>query len=264
MSTGSAAASSIASGPAPAEMPEPNRASRSVGRPASSATTARRAPSRRAVSASLAPFERAVTACTSKRSGSAANHRGGVGPDRSGRAEERDARSRRASPTRPRCRAGGAQQVAAQRRAGDEPGQSRRRRSSPSIRSSTPPWPGMMRPESFTPKRRFNADSRRSPACEAIGERRGENEAGRRCRLRRSARRRCRRRRLPRPGRSPRRTRSSSATRAARVLGRRARGRRNRRRCRSPRRRRGGREWRPSRCGSAWRSTMNAAQGIAT
>ena len=40
--------------------------------------------------------------------------------------------------------------------------------STPSTRSSTPPWPGMIVPESFTPKRRFTADSKRSPACAAI------------------------------------------------------------------------------------------------
>ena len=36
----------------------------------------------------------------------------------------------------------------------------------PSRRSSSPPWPGMMWLESLTPKRRFTADSKRSPSCE--------------------------------------------------------------------------------------------------
>src|SRR5206468_2957771 len=35
---------------------------------------------------------------------------------------------------------------------------------SPSTRSNSPPWPGIRSPESFTPKRRFSADSQRSPA----------------------------------------------------------------------------------------------------
>ena len=33
----------------------------------------------------------------------------------------------------------------------------------PSIRSSTPPWPGMRLPESFRSKRRLTQDSNRSP-----------------------------------------------------------------------------------------------------
>ena len=36
----------------------------------------------------------------------------------------------------------------------------------PSSRSSSPPWPGMIWLESFTPKRRFTADLKRSPSCE--------------------------------------------------------------------------------------------------
>ncbi|MNC98983.1 hypothetical protein D3C83_171140 [compost metagenome] len=36
-----------------------------------------------------------------------------------------------------------------------------------STRSSTPPWPGMMRPESLRPKRRLTKDSNRSPPCAA-------------------------------------------------------------------------------------------------
>ncbi len=34
----------------------------------------------------------------------------------------------------------------------------------PSSRSSRPPWPGISVPASLTPKRRFSADSARSPA----------------------------------------------------------------------------------------------------
>ncbi len=39
---------------------------------------------------------------------------------------------------------------------------------SPSTRSMTPPWPGMIVPESFLPCWRLTQDSKRSPACDTI------------------------------------------------------------------------------------------------
>lgn len=42
------------------------------------------------------------------------------------------------------------------------------RKKKPSNRSSNPPWPGMMLPESFTPVYRFKEDSNRSPSVPKI------------------------------------------------------------------------------------------------
>ena len=94
----------------------------------------------------------------------------------------------------------------------------------PSTRSMSPPCPGMIRPESLTPKRRFTADSKRSPSWQATDSRNAVRGAAAASGDRRPSRR-PRRRRPPRPARRSRLPRSSLAKPAARAWRRRSSGR---------------------------------------